>query len=81
MAETEEQLARVEILRRCTEAGLDEREMDLLLMAFEAGALRNYAAILDKNDEPHLAAALKGWASGVRPRNWRRLLSDDGRAS
>ncbi|MGW7087614.1 hypothetical protein ACWGH2_29515 [Streptomyces sp. NPDC054871] len=73
-ARNEYWLARDEIMRRGVEAGLDERELGVLLYAFEAGILRDYAKPFAENGEESAAGVLKAWAQGVRPRNWRALL-------
>lgn len=73
-ARSEYWLARDEIQRRGAEAGLDVRELEVLLYALEAGILRAYAKPFAENGEEHVAGVLKAWAQRVRPRNWRALL-------
>jgi hypothetical protein len=71
-------LARNELIRRGVEAGIDERVLELLLYAFEAGLLRDYAAIFEDFGEFGPAGSLKNWAKGIRPIGWLKLLPDDG---
>lgn len=73
-ARSEYWLARDEIMRRGVDAGLDERELEVLLYALEAGILRDYAKPLAESGDEDAAGVLKAWAQGVRPRNWRALL-------
>lgn len=75
-------LARNELVRRGVEAGQDERVLDKLLYAFEAGMLRDYAAVFEEHGDVYAAAQLKNWARGIRPIGWLKLLpaEDAGRA-
>ncbi|MFE9337705.1 hypothetical protein [Streptomyces sp. NPDC007063] len=67
--------ARLEIETRGKKAGIDEGELNTLLYAFEAAVLREMADTYKNAGCVRSADELRYMAAGIRPRNWRRLLT------